>query len=302
MNMQDLTTRQAGALRPLADLETTIRAAAVFELQGALTVGVCLMEAKQQLGRGEWLPWLRKMGISSSYAERRMKLAAEIPPESALNSLNYTQAMAVLALPAGERDAFVIENDAQEKSAAEIKRLIREKEDALRQRNEMAEACKKEQENARVYQDSAVHWKREADYRAQRIEELQAAEPRTVKVVEVPDDYQALKQAAARHQAEMDEAAQAAEEAETRAAAAEAELNRLRRQSEGQAPDEYTAAQGAVNTFLMQVQLLPYNRQAFASLYDRQRFGGLVKAVRDWADEMADALASVGLDGEGAVV
>ena len=297
--MQELTTQQAGALRPLADLETTIRAAAVFELQGALTVGVCLMEAKQQLGRGEWLPWLRKMGISSSYAERRMKLAAEIPPESALNSLNYTQAMAVLALPAGEREAFVIENDAQEKSAAEIKRLIAERDAQMRR----AEILMSERDSERSRADTLAKSFSTAREQADALEkQLQMAEAHTVKVVEVPDDYQQLKQAAARHQTEMDEAVQAAKEAETRAAAAEAELSRLRRQAEGQAPDEYTAAQGAVNTFLMQVQLLPYNRQAFASLYDRQRFGELVKAVRDWADEMADALASVGLDGEGAVV
>lgn len=112
--MQELITGGAGpSQRPLAELESVIRAASVFELQGALTVGVCLQEAKAQLKHGEWLPWLRKMGIDVSYANRRMRLAAEIPEGSNLSRLSYSQAMAVLALPAGEREAFVEKNAAQ---------------------------------------------------------------------------------------------------------------------------------------------------------------------------------------------
>jgi len=283
-----ITKAGAGTLRPLPELETTIRAAAVLELQGALTIGVCLMEAKEQLGRGKWLPWLQKMKISSTYAERRMRLAAEIPPESPLAALNYSQAMAMMALPAGERESFAQEHDIQEKTAAEIRQLIRERDEA--------------RDNWNTYQESAIHWKQEADYRAQRIEELQNAEPRTVKVTEVPDDYQALKMAAAHHQAEMEEAAQAAEEAESRAAAAEAELARMRREQGGQAADKFTAAQGAANTFLMAVQLLPYDREELGSLYNRQRYQSLVKGIREWCDEMADALEGGPLDAVGEVI
>lgn len=283
-----ITKAGAGTLRPLPELETTIRAAAVLELQGALTIGVCLMEAKEQLGRGKWLPWLQKMKISSTYAERRMRLAAEIPPESPLAALNYSQAMAMMALPAGERETFAQEHDIQEKTAAEIRQLIKERDEA--------------RENWNIYQESAVHWKQQADYRAQRIEELQSAEPRTVKVTEVPDDYQALKMAAAHHQAEMEEAAQAAEEAEHRAAAAEAELARMRREQGGQAADKFTAAQGAANTFLMAVQLLPYDREELGNLYNRQRYQSLVKGIREWCDEMADALEGGPLDAVGEVI
>ena len=283
-----ITKAGTGTPRPLPELETTIRAAAVLELQGALTIGVCLMEAKEQLGRGKWLPWLQKMKISSTYAERRMRLAAEIPPESPLAALNYSQAMAMMALPAGERETFAQEHAIQEKTAAEIRQLIKERDEA--------------RDNWNTYQESAIHWKQEADYRAQRIEELQSAEPRTVKVTEVPDDYQALKMAAAHHQAEMEEAAQAAEEAESRAAAAEAELARMRREQGGQTADKFTAAQGAANTFLMAVQLLPYDREELGSLYNRQRYQSLVKGIREWCDEMADALEGGPLDAVGEVI
>ena len=282
-------------LRPLPELETTIRAAAVMELQGALTVGVCLAEAKQQLTHGEWMPWLRKMGISPSYAERRMRLAAEIPPESPLASLSYTQAMAVLALPAGEREAFAEANDVQDKSAAEIRRLIRERDQARK----AAEAG--EENNRSLFRDFERERSR-ADELAKELETARSAPARTVTVEQVPADYQQLKMQAARHKAEMEEAALAAEEAEQRAARAEAELNRVRREAGGQEGDKFSAMQGAANTFLMAVQLLPYDREELGSMYNRQRYASLVRGVREWCDEMADALEGESLNAEGAVV
>lgn len=279
-------------LRPLPELETTIRAAAVLELQGALTVGVCLAEAKQQLTHGEWMPWLRKMGISPSYAERRMRLAAEIPPESPLASLSYTQAMAVLALPAGEREAFVIENGVADKSGAEIKKLIKEKEDALRERNVMAAACEKASMRAARAEKEAFELK-------QRMENT---EPCTVKVVETPDDYQQLKMAAAHHQAEMEEAAQAAEEAEQRAARAEAELARMRMQGGGKTPDKMEKVAGLANDFLIAAQLLPYDREIMGSAQGRRQCELVVKQIRAWVLDMQQALEFGPLDAEGAVV
>ena len=283
---------EGAQLRPLPELETTIRAAAVLELQGALTVGVCLAEAKQQLTHGEWMPWLRKMGISPSYAERRMRLAAEIPPESPLASLSYTQAMAVLALPAGEREAFVLENGVADKSGAEIKKLIKEKEDALRERNVIADAYEKASMRAARAEKEAFELK-------QRMENT---EPCTVKVVETPDDYQQLKMAAAHHQAEMEEAAQAAEEAEQRAARAEAELARMRMQGGGKAPDKMEKVAGLANDFLIAAQLLPYDREIMGSAQGRRQCELVVKQIRAWVLDMQQALEFGPLDAEGAVI
>lgn len=288
--------------RTIEEISADIRVHAVNMARSYIAIGRDLMEAKALLKHGQWLPWLKEMGFGISSANKYMQLAAEVKEDSALAALPYSKAQALLNLPAGERESFAQANDIDSKSAAEIKRLIREKEDALRARNEMAAALEKEKDNTKTYQDSAVHWKREADYRAQRIEELQTQEPRTVKVIEAPDDYQALKMEVAHHAREMEEAAQAAEEAESRAAAAEAELNRLRREQSGQTADKFTAAQGAANTFLIAVQLLPYDREEMGSLHNRQRYQNLVKSIRDWCDEMADALEGGALNAEGAVI
>lgn len=284
--MQQLTMERR-PLRSLDEIEHTIRASAMMELQGALTAGVCLMEAKEQLGHGQWLPWLKKMGISSTFAERRMRLAREIPEGSPLAALNYHQAMAVLALPADERETFVAENDAKDKTAAEIKQLIKEK-TLLEHRVKMAEDQR----------DAAL---RDACHLSDQVTELRNRPALVQQVIETPDDYQELKLSAVRHKAEIEEMMQAVQEAEARAVAAEADLRKVRREGVSAPEDRYAAAMGAVNTFLMAVQLLPYDKAELGSLYNRQRYTALVKPIREWCDEMADALAGGALDAEGAV-
>lgn len=289
-------TSGSEGLRPLNVIEASITLHKEQAVRGFLGIGRDLIDAKAQIGQhGQWMPWLEKMGFNQSTANKYMQVARAVTDGSALEGLSFSQISALLALPAGEREAFALENGVADKSGAEIKKLIAERDQLKKERDEA-------RENWNTYQGSAIHWKQEADYRAQRIEELQNAEPRTVKVVETPDDYQALKMAAAHHQAEMEEAAQAAEEAEQRAAAAEAELARMRREQNGQSGDSFSRVQGAVNTFLIDVQLLPYDRQELGSAYNRQRYASLVKSVREWCDMMADALEGGPLDAEGAVI
>lgn len=274
--------------RAIEEIRADIRMRMQHMARDYIAIGLDLIEAKEQLGYGKFLPFLQEFGFGVSAAEKWMKLASEVDADSPLAELPQSKVMALLSLPAGEREAFAEANNVDSKSAAEIKRLIKEKEAALRERNEFAAAFEKERQ--------------ESTRRAARIEELQTQEPRTVKVIEAPDDYQALKMQAAHHRAEMEEAAQAAEEAESRAAAAEAELARMKREGGGQTADRFAAVQGAANTFLMAVQLLPYDRQEMGNLYNRQRYASLVKSIREWCDEMADALEGGALDAEGAIV
>ncbi len=269
----------AGAPRSLPELENTIRAAAVFELQGALTVGVCLMEAKAQLDHGQWLPWLRKMGIDISYANRRMRLAAEIPAESPLANLSYSKAMALLPLPAGEREQFAREIDAESKSAAEIRRLVQERDHALRDRNEMAAALERER-----------HAAAQAQERPSIIQEVEVA----------PADYAQLKAQAAQHESEMAEAVQAAEDAEQRAALAEAELRRLQQQGGGHMVTPFQKFADAVNNLMIAAQTLPYQPSLLTGA-DALRYRQETLRVHNWANEMLAALDGMPLITEAVV-
>lgn len=278
---KELSTR----LRPLPELETTIRAGLMLEVQGALTVGVALQEAKAQLKHGQWLPWLKTMGLSERTAERRMRLAEAIPEGSPLAALSYSQATALLALPAGEREAFAQEHVKEDTTAEEIRRLIRERDEQQKRAEVMAESFRKQRDRADALE-----------------EELKDRPVQMQKVVEVPDDYQDLKFAAAKHEREMAEAIQAAEEAEARAAAAEAEAARLRRDAGEEDRDTYTDVLNAANAFLLKVQLLPYNRAELSGMYNRQRYMPIVSQIEDWVAEMRSALDGDELATDGEVI
>jgi hypothetical protein len=56
-------------------------------LEGARRIGQKLLEAKPLLQHGEWLPWLRRVGIPARLAQVYMQLAREDPPERTV-SLN----------------------------------------------------------------------------------------------------------------------------------------------------------------------------------------------------------------------
>lgn len=281
--------------RTIEEISADIRVHAQNMARSYIIIGRDLIEAKELLGHGKFLPWLREMGFGVSAADKWMRLASEVDADSPLAELPPTKVMALLSLPAAEREEFAQANNVDSKSAAEIKKLIAERDQLKKERDEA-------RENWNTYQGSAIHWKQEADFRAQRIEELQNAEPRTVKVVETPDDYQQLKMAAARHKAEMEEAAQAAEEAEQRAAAAEAELARMRMQGGGKAPDKMEKVAGMANDFLIAAQLLPYDREIMGSAQGRRQCELVVKQIRAWVLDMQQALEFGALDAEGAVV
>lgn len=289
-------TSGSEGLRPLNVIEASITLHKEQATRGFLGIGRDLIDAKAQIGQhGQWMPWLERMGFNQSTANKYMQVARAVNEGSALEGLSFTQIAALLALPAGEREAFVLENGVADKSGAEIKKLIAERDQLKKERDEA-------RENWNTYQGSAIHWKQEADFRAQRIEELQNAEPRTVKMIEAPDDYQQLKMAAAHHQAEMEEAAQAAEEAEQRAAAAEAELARMRREQGGQGRDRYQEIAGKANDFLLAARMLPWDAQEMGSEANRRRYELLMKPIREWVLDMQQALQFGPLDAEGAVI
>lgn len=278
--------------RTIEEISADIRMRVQHMARDYIAIGRDLIEAKELLGHGRFLPWLREMGFGVSAADKWMRLAGEIDMDSPLAELPQSKVMALLSLPAGEREQFAQDNAVESKSAAEIKRLIQEKTALEKDLNDA-------RNNWKTYQDSAIHWKHEADYRAERIEELQNAEPRTVTVHEVPEDYQQLKMAAAHQAADLQEAIEAAEEAERRAADAEARLARA--QLTG-GRDRYTEIQDAANSFLMAANMLPWDRVELGTEQKRRQYELMVKPIREWVLNMQQALEFGPMDAEGAVL
>ncbi len=110
-----------------------------------IEIGKRLIEAKAQLSHGEWLPWLReKVDFSERTASNFMRIAREYQNSQTIADLGAAKALALLALPESEREQFTAEKhvvNGEEKAVAdmtgeELKKAIRERDEALKQAQE----------------------------------------------------------------------------------------------------------------------------------------------------------------------
>lgn len=111
-----------------------------------LEIGHRLIEAKAKLEHGDWLPWLEeKVEFSSRTAQRFMKLAEGYEKSDTVTLLGTRKALALLALPESEREEFaaqphVVDGElktAEEMSSEEFERLVRERDAALKEVQEL---------------------------------------------------------------------------------------------------------------------------------------------------------------------
>lgn len=130
-------------------------------LHGSIEIGRRLTEAKEMMPHGEWMNWLAdQVDYSQSTANNLMKLFKEYGSDQltlfgdnadsqALGSLSYTQAVALLGIPAEEREAFVQENDVDSMSTRELQEAVKARKDAekaLKAAQAEAEKAKKAME------------------------------------------------------------------------------------------------------------------------------------------------------------
>lgn len=109
-------------------------------VQNVIEIGRCLIEAKAQLDHGQWLNWLEtKAEISRFQAAKFMQIAKEYGSNvRSISHLNCTKALALLAVPADEREEFIEathavagqEKTVDEMSVRELKKVIKERDEA----------------------------------------------------------------------------------------------------------------------------------------------------------------------------
>jgi len=133
-----------------------------------IEIGRRLVEAKELLPHGEWLPWLEKeTDFSDRHAQRYMKLfneygAAQLglfgPETNAtyMSDFPISKALALLSVPESDRIEFAEQVDAEHIS-------VRELEEKIREREAQVEALQKDIEGERSRGDDAVRAKMEAE-------------------------------------------------------------------------------------------------------------------------------------------
>lgn len=215
--------------------------------EAILTIGRCLIEAKDMLPHGEWLPWLNeRVEFSERTARNFMRLAREWTNRQTLADLGASKALTLLALPAEEREQFMEDHDVIDMSARQLEKAIRERDEARKAAEEAkAQASTAEQARAKMAEDMALLNARlngaredqeQAAAAAKKLAaELEELKSRPVEVaVETVADPEALEkaraEAVAEMQAKLDRAKERQKKAEAQAKEAQAALERTQAQ------------------------------------------------------------------------
>lgn len=266
--------------------------------EAILTIGRCLIEAKDMLRHGEWLPWLNEqVELSERTAQKFMKLAREWSNPNTLADLGASKALMLLALPEGERDAFLEDHNVIDMSARQLEQAIKERDEA-RAAAEQAAADQRTAEQARdkmaedmkflnVRLAGAKEDREQAMQDVARLEkELAELKARPVEVaVETVVDQAAIDKARADAIAEMqeklDKARAAADKARDKQKQAEASVEILKRSLEERDKAEKKAAI-AGDTELAQFEVLFVQGQELAN-----KLHGLLLKARGREDQTA---------------
>ena len=217
--------------------------------EAILTIGKCLIEAKEMLSHGEWRSWLEeRVEFSERSAQRFMRLAREWSNPTTLSDLGASKALSLLALPPEERERFMADHNVIDMSARQLEAAIKERDEA-RAAAEQAQADKQlaEQSRAKMEEDmrllnARLAGSREDQEQAMRdVARLEAelaelkARPVEVAVETVVDQAaidQARAEAVAEMQAKLDKAKEAAARARDKQKKAEASVEVLKRSLE----------------------------------------------------------------------
>ena len=332
--MNELTTA-----RTLEAIGAEIRAHAIsmeFHMRGtvneAIEIGRRLVEARDVAKHGEWMPFLESetpfsydkannlIKVFEAYGDQQKSLfGAELSNSDTYQNLSFSQALALLSVPAEERAEFVEANHVEDMTTRELQKAIRERDEAKAEREKESERA----DNAEALRDDAekrahaaeerekallsdrdrdqVIWERQADTLRAKIKEL---EERPVDVA-VQVDEDAIKKAAdearAAAEAEMqkkvdalksklkkaeEKAELAGAESNAEATKAKAEADRLRAELDA-AKREQAKASISGDADLAAFQLLFEQVQA-----DVNKMRGILLKVRGRDEALAGKLTA----------
>lgn len=136
-----------------AEIRMYVDAGRRITLLCGIEIGRRLVEAKEMLNHGEWLPWLKRetefsersaqnyMKVFNSYGAAQLGLFGPETNTQAFADLPITKALAMLSIPESEREDFAAEVGAESLSVRELEEKVRERTDELRAAKEEAEAA-----------------------------------------------------------------------------------------------------------------------------------------------------------------
>ena len=288
--------------RSLLEIEADILAQKRTIGRSIVIIGQALREAKSQLEHGAWGEWLsEKVNFSQGTAENYMRIAEQVDGDSALLNLPYTKILALLSVPQEEREAFAEENRVDEKSVSEIKRLVRERDEAEKKADYVLDALKRSEERECVAMRKIDQYKqRERESIAEqaklnhllsqereRVAALEAREPDTVTIErEVPPpDYEATRQENARLNQAL--------------ASTQAQLEEMQdRYGDGHDPLDVVPFCDACAALLNALYAAPYAKAYFETRSDAEleRYSDNIDLILKWATDAQKVVDGIRAD------
>lgn len=294
-----------------------------------IRIGECLKEEKEacKAAKISFADRIReRFGFSQRTAENYMTLAAEISPDSPIAQLPYTKALALTALPSGEREAFAAEVGADSLSKKQLQDAIKEKQEAERRERQFAESARIEAEKRRKAEQkleqardelSTAQRGRDAlkeqleslDRNQERYtselrgrikeleEQLRLAEGEVRYIETTPDDYDELKRQNAlltRRAEEAENYAAEAEEAmrDAQNAAQRAQMDAMNSEPAAANPLDVAPFADSCAALLNKLYSAPYSESFFSgkSAMEIARYRINAENVLNWANGVLNAL------------
>ncbi len=309
--MNEMMTAPASVpARSLTEIEAEILAQKRTIGRSIVIIGHNLIEAKGRMEHGLWGTWLsERVNFSQSTAENYMRIAEQVSSDSALLDLPYTKILALLSVPAEEREGFATDNHVEDKSVSEIKKLIRERDEAKqwgREQMERADKLYKRAETAeaqikaerRDQERLTVMLNREREHVAQ----LMAREPDTVTIEkEVPPaDYESSKRELEYYKRRAADAEARASEAEEESVQAQVERDMAIKELEaeklsGSDPLDVTPFRDACSGLLNKLYSAPFAGDFFRTRTDveLEQYSSVVTTILEWAVKTQNVIENI---------
>lgn len=192
INEMEITKTEGAALevRPIETITAEILYLKQRTGEDILEIGKRLIEAKAQLGHGDWETWLaEKVEFTDRTAQRFMKLAREYENPTPVSLLGASKALLLLALEPVERDEFIEQKhevDGVEKTVSEMSK--RELEAAIKAKKKAEEESKslkaQLEEKASEYDALVRRAQNEVNSLNEEIVKLQKQKTEVVEVVD----------------------------------------------------------------------------------------------------------------------
>ena len=261
-----------------------------------IDIGRCLNIAKDEglVPRGQWIAWVREHAqMNERNAQRVMRAAREVESGSPLAQLDFSKVMALLALPADEREAFAADVDAENLSVRQLQAAVKEREEAMREIVREKERAEREADKMAALASGMKSKLEHVEGRAASLE-IKAAQAQSAADERAREEIDRLRGELDDTEAELRRRAKAESDAKE-------ELLRLRAQvargTAAEGGERLTADELATATraFIGQVAVLPHMGKELAACGQKTRDAYLanVNMIADWCERARAALNTI---------